>query len=188
METRYIFAKKTKVRVEREVREDGTAYLHVYNLDGTPHRNASALIGNYGGVDGCWAATISKEEFDERIRRYQEANSPERKNMQEVRAAARRLAIEESRSIAFRDLVAQGSPIPTTYENISIVLRYLNTMNWGGWELPAMSIGYRCNQYDCDGKQASTMILDEPILVDGVMVSKFVVGAPIGHLNYYHRC
>lgn len=105
-----------------------------------------------------------------------------------MRNAARRLAIEEARSIAFRDLLARGTPIPTTYETIGIVLRYLNTMNWGGWDLPPMTIGYRCNQYDCDGKQASTMILDEPIDVFGELIDKFVVGAPTGHLIKYHRC
>lgn len=78
--------------------------------------------------------------------------------------------------------------IPTTYENIGIVLRYLNTVNWGVWELPKMTIGYSCHQYDCDGRTASTMKLDKAIeIYEGEKESMFQVGAPHGHLTKYRR-
>lgn len=83
---------------------------------------------------------------------------------------------------------SQDGVIPTTYENIGIVLRYLNTLNWGAWELPKMSIGYSCHQYDCDGRTASTMKLDKAIeIYEGEKESMFQVGAPHGHLTRYRR-
>lgn len=84
---------------------------------------------------------------------------------------------------------SENGVIETTYENIGIVLRYLNTQNWGGWKLPKMTIGYACHQYDCDGKIATTMKLDEAIEVyDGEKESMFQTGAPHGHLQKYCRC
>lgn len=71
--------------------------------------------------------------------------------------------------------------IPATLENIAFVLRMLNKSNWGTWELPSMTISYTACQYDCDGIQATTIILDEP--VDGYAMYK--VGGKIGHLNNY---
>ena len=75
----------------------------------------------------------------------------------------------------------------SNYANIYLLLTYLNGQNWGGWELPKMTIGYSCAQYDCDGKQATTIKLDEPIDDEGEMVSKYQVGAPHRHLTKYHR-
>lgn len=73
--------------------------------------------------------------------------------------------------------------IPSTLENIRIVLLHLNEQNWGGWVLPKMSIGYSVAQYDCDGVSASTMKLDKP--VDGDKL--FKVGGKRGHLNKYRQ-
>ncbi len=188
METRYYFGKKLRIRVEPEIKEDGSLFVNCFNIDGSRNGNVGAIIGSFGGVAAFLENTISKEEFDERLAKWYAANSPERKKQMEIRAAARRLVIEEARGVAFRKLKEKGFPIETNYENVGVVLRWLNTMNWGGWELPPMTIGYRCNQYDCDGKQASTMILDEPIKVDGEMVDRFVVDAPRGHLTHYQRC
>lgn len=75
----------------------------------------------------------------------------------------------------------------TNEETVGVLLRYLNTKNWGGWTLPKMSIGYACHQYDCDGKTATTIKLDEPIIVCGEMGTMFQVGAPHGHLTKYRR-
>jgi hypothetical protein len=68
--------------------------------------------------------------------------------------------------------------IPTTLDNIAIVLRYLNKQNWGTWHLPALSIPYSAHQYDCDGVVATTITLDRP--VDGS--KKFKIGGKRGHL------
>lgn len=83
--------------------------------------------------------------------------------------------------------VFNGSTVETTAENIRILLCYLNDINWGVWQLPSMTIGYTCNQYDCDGKTATTITLDTPIEYRGEQVSQFQHGAPSGHLRNYRR-
>lgn len=80
-----------------------------------------------------------------------------------------------------------GGVLESNFANIYLLLEYLNTQNWGGWELPKMTIGYSCAQYDCDGKQATTIKLDEPIEYDGKFLSKFEVGAPLRHLTKYKK-
>lgn len=82
----------------------------------------------------------------------------------------------------------ENKKIPATLENIKEIAKKLSETNWGLWgELPDLEIGYRANQYDCDGKIAVTITLDRPIDVDGERVSRFVYGAPRRHLmKYYH--
>ena len=80
-----------------------------------------------------------------------------------------------------------GGVLESNSGNIYLLLEYLNTQNWGGWDLPKMTIGYSCAQYDCDGKQATTIKLDEPIEYDGKFLSKFEVGAPHRHLMKYQK-
>lgn len=80
-----------------------------------------------------------------------------------------------------------GGVLESNFANIYLLLEYLNTQNWGGWELPKMTIGYSCAQYDCDGKQATTIKLDEPIEYDDELFSKFEVGAPHRHLMKYKK-
>lgn len=77
--------------------------------------------------------------------------------------------------------------IPTTIENLSLVLEHLNTQNWGTWNLPQMTIGYSAHQYDCDGKQISTITLDRPIEFCGRMETRFKSGSKRGHLEKYNR-
>jgi hypothetical protein len=188
METRYYFGKKLKLRVETEVKEDGGLYVNCYNLDGSLNRNVGAVIGSLGGVAAFLEKTISKDEFEKRLSAWYEENSPERVKERIMREAKRRVIVNATCRTEYYELLEKGLPIETNYVNIGVVLRWLNTMNWGAWELPLMSIGYKCNQYDCDGKQASTMVIDEPIEVCGEMVDRFVVGAPRGHLSKYYRC
>ena len=80
-----------------------------------------------------------------------------------------------------------GGVLESNSGNIYLLLEYLNTQNWGGWDLPKMTIGYSCAQYDCDGKQATTIKLDEPIEYDDELFSKFEVGAPHRHLMKYKK-
>lgn len=84
----------------------------------------------------------------------------------------------------------EAGPIKATVENIRLILSVLNEQNWGSWNLPQMTIAYSANQYDCDGKTASTIILDTPISDDEYSIKNethFVIGAPRGHLNKYYR-
>ena len=43
------------------------------------------------------------------------------------------------------------------------------------------------NVIACDGKQATTIKLDQPIVVNDVPGTMFEVGAPMGHLTKYRR-
>lgn len=76
--------------------------------------------------------------------------------------------------------------IPTTVENLSLVLEYLNTKNWGSWTLPTMSIGYRAHQYDCEGTTITTITLNQPIMFCGKMERNFKSGSKRGHLEKYN--
>jgi len=63
----------------------------------------------------------------------------------------------------------------------------LNTVNWGVWHLPKMTIGYSCHQYDCNGKTATTIKLDTPIKYWDKPETMFVYGNPRGHLEKYSK-
>jgi hypothetical protein len=86
------------------------------------------------------------------------------------------------------DSIKNLDVIPATVDNIRIVLRHLNSMNWGVWDLPKLSISYSAHQYDCDGVQASTITLDKPISCDDYGIKNerfFKTGGRAGHLNKY---
>lgn len=73
--------------------------------------------------------------------------------------------------------------IPSTLENIRLVMKHLSGQNWGSWTLPKMEIGYRAHQYDCDGRIAVTFQLSKPV---GGQTS-FSYNAPRGHLVNYEN-
>ena len=102
-------------------------------------------------------------------------------------AAMKREAEREARTKAEYERLFSGEVTETNEETVGALLRYLNTMNWGGWNLPRMTIGYACHQYDCDGKIATTIKLDKPIVVNDEPGTMFQVGAPHGHLMKYRR-
>lgn len=140
--------------------------------------NAGLLISNMGGID----TVLSK---------CKESDIP----VEEVRKQAGKRLLEKAKEEQktttdnYNHLLEQcGGEIPVTYDNLKIVMRYLATQNWGIWELPKMSISYAANQYDCNGKTAVTIILDEsstdPKLGDE---KRFVYGNPRGHLMKYHK-
>lgn len=86
---------------------------------------------------------------------------------------------------ALENEIKEGKVFDVNLENIRRILLYLNSMNWGVWQLPKMTCGYSAHQYDCDGHQASTITLDEPIDYYGEKVSKFKVGGGRLHLTKY---
>lgn len=91
-----------------------------------------------------------------------------------------------SATTAYNNLLeASSGVIETTPGNLAIVMRYLNTQDLASWNLPRMSIGYSANKYDCDGKAAVTIKLDEPMPGDDETM--FELGAPDGHLSEYRR-
>ena len=162
-------------------KEDGTLNITHYDK---PIENAGQFIMQFGGVEEVLARCkdYTEEEWTAEIDRQYAARKAAREN-----ALARQEKYKEQHQAEYKALLAKSEVIETTPENIGIVLRYLNDRNWGSWTLPKMSIGYSCHQYDCDGKQATTMTLDRPIEVDGEMVDKFKTGAPVRHLIKYHR-
>lgn len=134
---------------------------------------------------------IAKEEIPlevfELIQEMKDRQDVDRQQ-REIRNESFAKKIEQERtknSQILQTLIATG-PIPTTLENLSLVLNFLNEQNWGTWNLPAMSIAYSANQYDCDGSTATTITLDVPILVDGEKIKKFKTGGRRGHLDKYY--
>ena len=160
--------------------------------------NAGQFILSMGGIqrvlERC-TEEITLDEFKLRAAHRQSHRQYAIEHRSEIIAAQRQKEEEKIKARATRyeqmynDLLAKSNGvIETTYENICIVLAFLNTCNWGSWNLPTMTIGGSFNQYDCDGKQATTLTLNQAIDVDGEMISKFVFGAPRGHLTKYYTC
>lgn len=191
MEKRFFMSGSKKHTCIVEKQEDGT--LKLTNVDGTPTENAGMLIMSVGGIDKFWNLCIPDEtRFQELIAQMKFSQSPEYKKIKAARAAAAQKGKADRAATAFDELKKKcGDVIPATYANIGVVLRYLNNSNWGTWNLPKMSVGYSAQQYDCDGKTATAMILDKKIIFDeesGEMSKKFCVGAPRGYLSKYTRC
>lgn len=168
--------------LEVRINEDGTLWLS--NNGKTPTPAADCIISSLGGIDTllsrCVDVDISFDDYREARKKAEETDYKRR-----LQEAKNRSKIEKTQTEAeIAELqAAYGEAIPATRENIRIVLRYLNAHNWGSWRLPKMTIGYSANQYDCDGHTATTMKFDKPI--DGE--TKFVYGAPHGHLMKYRR-
>ena len=149
--------------------------------------DAASIIGQHGGVESflshCIEDSREYDEFAEAFRNRQLEAQIERKAQGEARAKAEREKITNE----YNNLVGDGSdPIEATAANLYIIMRYLNTINLGLWRLPRLSQGYRANQYSCNGKNATTITLDEGIKNDeGRIFKKFQYGAPSGHLTSY---
>lgn len=183
METMYFVSKRLALKVEQN--PDGTLKLTDYH-DGTPFAGAGMLIKSTGSIDNFLKYCIDREHAEARIKAQRICRTPEYRKQQAQRTAERE-AIAAIRHKEEFDALPR--PIPATYDNIGIVLRYLRDQNYGGVSLPAMTIGYSFNMYDCDGRLAAAMITDEDIIDEGENLGrKFEVGAPVGHLTKYRRC
>ena len=164
----------------------------VVNNDGTititcnhePINNPGQFIHQMGGINA--VLTRCKEytaaEWQAELEREQSA-----KLAAKVAARQRCEQLIKEHELAYHEVFGVGDVVETTPKTIYILLSYLNDNNWGSWKLPKMSIGYRCNQYDCDGKQATTITLDKAIDYDGKPTRLFEVGAPIRHLIKYQK-
>lgn len=162
-----------------EVNEQGFITLRDI-LNGGVFKGTASLIAQRGGRENFLALC---EEGDP------EAIKAEIKAERRAKAAAKAQTAtqDDEKLTAAREMVTEayknGTVIEATTDNIKSLLRYLNSMNWGTWQLPKMSVGYSCNQYGSDGKTATTIILDEPVAGN----TRYVFGAPVGHLNGYTR-
>lgn len=169
------------------------SFLVEQNVDGTllitktstmkPLENAGSFIVSQGGIEAILSKCkeVTDEQFAEDRKQLLMRHEQAKLRSQEL-ALANRKRHEQDYNAVFN-----GGTIETTVENIRILLRYLNDINWGVWQLPSMTIGYNCNQYDCDGKTATTITLDSPIEYRGEKVLQFQYGAPSGHLRRYHK-
>ena len=180
--------KTTKQILGVELKADGSLLI---TADGQMSiSNAGAFINSLGGINAvlarCSGDDVTAEELralvKEREEKKEEARRAAHKTQASLDARRNNQAVE-----CFNELAATcGGVIPTNFENVVIVAKYLRAT--GTDRMPAMSVGYSANEYDCDGKIAIGIILDEEIAApSGEMVSKIAVYAPKGHLSkYYH--
>ena len=152
--------------------------------NGSPIKNAGNFIFNLGGID----AVLAKcKDMTEEELLGEKKNKLEKQKAKQEEMQCRILEEKALVEAAYKKVFADDTTVVSTPHNIYVLLSFLNTQNWGMWRLPNMSIPYKCNQYDCDGKWATTIILDKPIFYKGEMLSHFQVGAPRGHLTQYAR-
>lgn len=165
-------------------------YTHVGNgvwrkQDGQPFGGAGSLIGSLGGVEKVIERCQEIDDIDAYVAARNESNKAmvaKAKDNSARKAEERRMKHEENYNKLFANDITE-----TNADSVYVLLKYLNDINWGVWQLPTMTIGYSCHQYDCDGKQATTIKLDEPIKVGDEEGTMFQVGAPRGHLSHYRR-
>jgi hypothetical protein len=171
-----------------ETNEDGTLTVFreytsaqgFWQKDGRKYPNAGLLISQTGGID----PFLAKCEDIEDVEKYVHDINVEKKAAKDASADQ-----EQDKAASAKEAYDQvfcNDVTETTAETVCVLLRYLNTKNLGSWQLPKMTIGYVCNQYDCDGRTATTIKLDQPIPYGDEMVSQFQFGAPRGHLVKYH--
>ncbi|MGL4956490.1 MAG: hypothetical protein ACRC9X_04870 [Bacteroidales bacterium] len=173
--------------------EDGS--LNIFVKPGVAMENAGMFILSLGGIEALWNKAEDFEGSLEDFKNYEPFTEEERKAHFEERQAKKierennEVKRREEKISAYKNMLEKYGEraIETNEENLRILLNYLNLSNWGGWELPKMTISYACHQYDCYGKQATTIKLDEPIEVFEELGSMFQVGAPHGHLRDYRR-
>jgi len=131
-----------------------------------------------------WIIKCQAQSLDEALILIGEINGKAKIKLDELKA------IIDAEYFTFinecKELVKSGQIIESTEDNIRKVLYGLNEQNWGSWTLPKMTISYSANQYDCDGKTATTIRLASAILIDGEKVSKFKTATNRGHLNDYY--
>lgn len=161
-----------------------TKKMEDWNFDGRKFDNAGSLVMTVGGINSLLSKCEDIEDMDSFISGLNEEKKKVR--LQAEAERTKRAAIHQSEvEDDYKQLFDGVDVVETNAKTVYALLRYLNTQNWGLWNLPKMSIGYACHQYDCDGKTATTIKLDQPISVGGEMGTQFEYGAPHGHLNKY---
>ena len=177
---RMYFTNKGSFIVEQN--QDGT--LRIFKASTMqPLKNAGLFIVSQGGINAILAKCkeVSDEDFAKDRKQLLLRHKQAKLRSQEI-AIANHKRYEKEYKAMFN-----GDTVETTVESIRTLLRYLNGINWGAWQLPRMTIGYICNQYDCNGKLATTIKLNRPIEYRGEKVTQFQYGAPSGHLRGYCR-
>ena len=153
--------------------------------DGHPIQNAGMFINQQGGIEGLLGKCKWNANLEADVAYWNKKLKAEHDKAHDA-AMVRKARYEKQYREEYERLFS-GEVTESNEETVGALLRYLNLQNWGGWNLPKMTIGYACHQYDCDGKIATTIKLDRPIMVNGEAGTMFQVGAPHGHLNKYRR-
>lgn len=183
-----IFVTNTSIyRIEK--REDGELDMYreysrksrhgQWVKDGSKYADVGMFVKQRGGKDIFLSECADCDDLEDFVTKQNKENE-EFSNTRKAIAEEIAKKQEEEYALAFANEVTECNK-----ENIYLLLRHLNKINWGVWNLPKMSIGYSCNQYNCNGVTATTMILDKPIDYGDEMIDKFVYGAPHGYLSNY---
>lgn len=190
MATKIFKTRRVIYRVEQN--EDGTLniyreYFILKNMDEWQHDgrkfdNAGSLIITAGGIEGMLRQCEEVEDIGGLIARMN-AELAEMRRKAAIRSAETMSAIEAE----YHEIFGGNDAVETNAKSVYVLLRYLNTQNFGLWQLPKMTVGYACHQYDCDGRTATTIKLDNPIMVAGEEGQMFQYGAPRGHLSNYRQ-
>lgn len=173
------YQSKSKTYIEFE----GQFYQKGNQWDAIPQAVDQCLVESRVSMSWGWiemeAATL--DEAIALIVEYDKKEKAEKKiwSAKVAEAAEKQRQEDEAKFAALE----ASQPIPATVENIRLLARHLNGQNWGTWRLPSLSIGYSAHQYDCDGRTATTITLDQP--VEGSM--RYVVGAPNRYLMKFQR-
>lgn len=173
-------AEKPLVITREYSRGRGNQWREMSNKECT---DAGLIIMNKGGIDALLAGCTEVDD----LAAWVEAKNAEIKEAgaRNMEAAMKREEERKTRAKAEYERLFRGEVTETNEETVAALLRYLNTQNWGVWRLPKMTIGYSCHQYNCDGKTATTIKIDRPIMVYDEPGTMFEVGAPIGYLTKY---
>ena len=188
MKNLFFFTKNKTYQITKN--EDGTVTVF------PEEKNAGMLIAQRGGISSflalCQEDERSYEEFAAAREEEQKSEEERRKSAIQQRKKAEEDAIMKAYSELLEkygmdiDHIDKSVIVDATIKNLYIIMRYMHITNWGLWELPTLSQGYSFHQYDCDGRTAVTITLDEGIITeDGKLVRKLQYGAPMGHLNNY---
>ena len=176
-------------------------YLITKNDDGTltftPEvKNAGAMIMQRGGISAFLEHCIEDERsFNEFVEDHELVAKKQKEYRNAMRLQSAN-AEKESVAKAYNEMISKygmsienidkSVVIDATAENLYVLMRYLRSIPYGQWRLPSLSQSYSANQYDCDGKIAVTVILNDGIITeDGKVVKKLKYGAPMGHLSNY---
>lgn len=194
MATKIFKTKRVIYRVERNENGKLDIYREYFSLknmdswqkDGRKFDNAGSLIITAGGIEALLSQCEDVEDVDGMIARL----NVEKEEIRRRADAERERQQTEYSTIAetaYHRLFDGVDVVDAKAETVYALLRYLNNQNWGLWHLPKMTIGYQCSQYDCDGKKATVIKLDQPIVVAGELGTMFQYGAPRGHLSKYRK-
>ena len=176
-------------------------YLITKNDDGTltffpEEKNTGAIIMQRGGIQGFLAHCIEDsrpyDEFKNDVQLVKQKQREYRDAMRLQNADAEKTAVANAYNAMLANYgmsignIDKSIKIDATRDNLYTLMRYLRTIPLSQWQLPKLSQGYTANQYDCEGKIAVTITLNQGLLTDDLkIIKKLQYGAPMGHLTNY---